>query len=120
MTAPGPPPGCGGGAGVRCGRLLRGIAALERTPLPDILPGVPRPGRTARLGDRALAAGGCASRGRLSERYGRPVARFLLLLLGLWMALIVLGWVVKGLFWLAVVGLILFVGTAVLNASRRR
>jgi len=48
------------------------------------------------------------------------VARFLLLLLGLWLALIVLGWVIKGLFWLAVIGLIFFVGTAVLSSSRRR
>ena len=48
------------------------------------------------------------------------MARFLLLLLGLWLALIVLGWVIKGLFWLAVIGLIFFVGTAVLSSSRRR
>jgi hypothetical protein len=48
------------------------------------------------------------------------VARFLLLLLGLWVALIVVGWVIKGLFWLAVIGLLFFVGTAVLSSSRRR
>lgn len=48
------------------------------------------------------------------------MARFLLLLLGLWLALIVLGWVIKGLFWLAVIGLVFFVGTAVLSSSRRR
>jgi hypothetical protein len=48
------------------------------------------------------------------------VARFLLLLLGLWVALVVVGWVVKGLFWLAVIGLLLFVGTAAMSSSRRR
>jgi hypothetical protein len=48
------------------------------------------------------------------------VARFLLLLLGLWLALIVVGWVVKGLFWLAVIGLLFFLGTAAFGSSRRR
>jgi hypothetical protein len=48
------------------------------------------------------------------------VARFLLLLLGLWVALVVVGWVVKGLFWLAVIGLLLLVGTAAMSSSRRR
>ena len=48
------------------------------------------------------------------------MVRFLLLLLALWVALMVVGWVVKGLFWLAVVGLLFFLGTAVLSASRRR
>jgi hypothetical protein len=48
------------------------------------------------------------------------VARFLLVLLGLWVVLIVVGWVIKGLFWLAVIGLLFFVGTAVLSSSRRR
>lgn len=52
--------------------------------------------------------------------YGRSVLRFLLLLLGIWVALMVVGWIVKGLFWLAVVGLLFFLGTAALGASRRR
>ena len=52
--------------------------------------------------------------------YGRSVARLILLLLAVWVALIVIGWVVKGLFWLAVVGLLFFVGTAVLGSNRRR
>ena len=52
--------------------------------------------------------------------YGRTVARFLLLLVAVWVALIVIGWVVKGLFWLAIIGLIFFVGSAVLSSSRRR
>jgi hypothetical protein len=52
--------------------------------------------------------------------YGRTVTRFLLVLLGVWVVLMVVGWVVKGLFWLAVIGLLFFLGTAVLSTSRRR
>ena len=48
------------------------------------------------------------------------MARILLVLLGLWIALVVIGWLVKGLFWLAVIGLLFFLGTAVLSSSRRR
>jgi hypothetical protein len=51
--------------------------------------------------------------------YGRTVARLLLLLLAVWVALIVIGWVVKGLFWLAVIGLLFFLGTAMLRSGRR-
>lgn len=36
----------------------------------------------------------------------------LLLLLGIWLALIVLGALIKGLFWLVILGAILFLGTA--------
>jgi hypothetical protein len=52
--------------------------------------------------------------------YRHPVARLILLLLAVWVALIVVGWLVKGLFWLAVIGLIFFLGTAMLSSSRRR
>ena len=52
--------------------------------------------------------------------YRRTVARVVLLLLALWLALVVVGWVVKGLFWLAVIGLLFFLGTAALGSSRRR
>ena len=48
------------------------------------------------------------------------MARLLLLLLAAWVALVVVGWVVKGLFWLVVVGLVLLLGTAALSASKRR
>jgi hypothetical protein len=41
-------------------------------------------------------------------------------LLVIWVVLAVLGLVVKGLFWLFVVGLILFFGTALLGWLRRR
>ncbi|MGY1618658.1 hypothetical protein ACI797_18115 [Geodermatophilus sp. SYSU D00691] len=45
---------------------------------------------------------------------------FLALLLVVWVVLVVVGAVVKGLFWLAVVGLLLFLGTAALGWMRRR
>ena len=48
------------------------------------------------------------------------MARILFVLLGLWIALVVIGWVVKGLFWLAVIGLLFFLGTAAFSSSRRR
>jgi hypothetical protein len=48
------------------------------------------------------------------------VLRVLLLLLGLWVALMVLGWVIKGLFWLAIIGGVFFLATTAIGASRRR
>ena len=45
--------------------------------------------------------------------------RVLGLLLVVWLAFVVVGLVVKALFWLAVVGLVLFVGTMVLGKGRR-
>ena len=45
--------------------------------------------------------------------------RLLGLLLVVWLALVVIGAVVKGLFWLVVVGLLFFVGTAVLGWNKR-
>jgi hypothetical protein len=48
------------------------------------------------------------------------VLRVVLLLLGLWVALIVVAWVIKGLFWLAVIGGLFFVATSIVGASRRR
>lgn len=45
---------------------------------------------------------------------------FLLLLLVIWVALVVIGAVIKGLFWLAVVGVVLFLITAALGWTRRR
>ncbi|WP_203935637.1 hypothetical protein [Planosporangium mesophilum] len=41
-------------------------------------------------------------------------------LLVIWLILAVLGLVLKGLFWLTVIGAILFVGTAVMGFVRRR
>ena len=57
---------------------------------------------------------------RAGVAYRHTVARLILLLLAVWVALIVVGWVVKGLFWLAVIGLLFFLGTAMLSSSRRR
>jgi len=48
------------------------------------------------------------------------VLRVVLLLLALWLALVVVGWVVKGLFWLAVVGLVVLVGSVLVGTARRR
>ncbi len=45
--------------------------------------------------------------------------RLLALLLVVWLLMTVVGAVVKGLFWLAVVGLLFFVGTAVLGWNKR-
>jgi hypothetical protein len=47
------------------------------------------------------------------------VLRFLGLLLVIWLLITVIGAVVKGLFWLAVVGLLFFVATAALGWRRR-
>lgn len=41
-------------------------------------------------------------------------------LLVVWLVLSVLGFVVKGLVWLAIIGLILFVGTAAIGFTRRK
>ena len=45
--------------------------------------------------------------------------RFLGLLLIVWLVLTVIGAVVKGLFWLAVVGAVFFVATAVVGLKKR-
>ena len=41
-------------------------------------------------------------------------------LLVLWVVLAVLGFVVKSLFWLAIIGIVLFIATGVFGAMRRR
>ncbi len=46
--------------------------------------------------------------------------RLIGLLLVVWLVVTVIGAVVKGLFWLAVVGVLFFVATAALGASKRR
>jgi hypothetical protein len=47
------------------------------------------------------------------------VLRFLGLLLVVWLAVTLIGAIVEGLFWLAVVGLIFFVATAALSWNKR-
>jgi hypothetical protein len=46
--------------------------------------------------------------------------RLLLVLLLVWIAITVIGVVVKGLFWLAVVGVLFFLVTAAFGRARRR
>ena len=46
--------------------------------------------------------------------------RFLGLLLAVWLVVTVVGAVIEGLFWLAVVGLLFFVATAALGWNRRQ
>lgn len=46
--------------------------------------------------------------------------RIIVALLVIWVVVSVLGFVIKGLFWLAIIGLVLFVGTAAVGGVRRR
>jgi uncharacterized membrane protein (Fun14 family) len=48
------------------------------------------------------------------------VLGFIALLLIIWIALVVIGAIVKGLFWLAVIGVVLFLATAAFGWIRRR
>jgi uncharacterized membrane protein len=50
----------------------------------------------------------------------RPFLIVLLVLATVWVALAVIGFIVKGLFWLAVVGVVFLVVTAYAGGSRRR
>ena len=50
----------------------------------------------------------------------RPFLVLLLVLFVVWVALTVIGFIVKGLFWLAVIGVVLLVVTAYAGGSRRR
>lgn len=43
-----------------------------------------------------------------------------IVLLTLWLILAVVGFAIKGLIWLAIVGIILFLGTAAIGVVRRR
>ncbi|GAA4844077.1 hypothetical protein GCM10023201_38830 [Actinomycetospora corticicola] len=43
----------------------------------------------------------------------------LVLVLIVWLVLAILGFVIKGLFWLAIVGIVLFVATAILGGVKR-
>ena len=50
----------------------------------------------------------------------RPFLLLVLVLFAIWIAMTVIGFVVKGLFWLAVVALLVAAGTAAIGTSRRR
>lgn len=41
-------------------------------------------------------------------------------LLVLWLVVVVIGFVIKSLFWLAIVGIVLFIATGIYGAIRRR
>ncbi|WP_409328781.1 hypothetical protein [Trujillonella humicola] len=66
--------------------------------------------------------GGATGRVPGGLRYTRrsPVLGFIALLLVVWLALSIVGAVVEGLFWLLIVGVILFVLTAAVGWTRRR
>lgn len=51
---------------------------------------------------------------------GGVIVGLIIGLLLLWLVLAVLGFVIKSLFWLAIVGLVLFVATGIFGAVRRR
>lgn len=44
----------------------------------------------------------------------------LIVLLMLWLILAIVGFAIKGLLWLAIIGIVLFAGTALIGAVRRR
>jgi hypothetical protein len=44
----------------------------------------------------------------------------LVVLLVVWLVLAIVGFAIKGLVWLAIVGIVLFVGTAIIGLLRRR
>jgi hypothetical protein len=50
----------------------------------------------------------------------RPLLLLVLVLFAVWIGMAVIGLIVKGLFWLAVVGLLFAAGTAAIGTSRRR
>ncbi|WP_166503344.1 hypothetical protein [Modestobacter italicus] len=50
----------------------------------------------------------------------RPFLLLVLVLFAVWIAMTVIGFVLKGLFWLAVVGLLFAAGAAAIGTSRRR
>lgn len=48
------------------------------------------------------------------------VVVLIIVLLGLWLVATVIGFAFKGLLWLAIIGIILFLGTAAIGFVRRR
>lgn len=57
---------------------------------------------------------------RLLEAYVENMWTVLIILLVVWAVLAVVGFAIKGLFWLAVIGIILFVGTIIFGLIRNR
>lgn len=52
--------------------------------------------------------------------YGEAMIILVVILLALWLILAVVGFAIKGLVWLAVIGIILFLATAIIGLLRRR
>jgi len=48
------------------------------------------------------------------------MGRLLVIALVVWVALAVLGFVIKGLFWLAIIGIVLFIATSIWGFIQRR
>jgi hypothetical protein len=65
--------------------------------------------------------GGCAAAvaKMACRREDGGMIRLILLLLVIWLVLAVIGFVIKGLLWLAVIGLVLFVATSVWGWLKR-
>ncbi|MFI7543469.1 hypothetical protein [Actinoplanes sp. NPDC049599] len=57
---------------------------------------------------------------RASRQEGIDVLVLLIVLLVLWLILAVVGFAIKGLLWLAIIGIILFLGTAAIGVVRRK
>ena len=85
--------------------------------LADVVPGLrlsqpaPERIRTARSQGLRVSAVGA---------YGRRMLILVIVLLVLWLILSVVGFAIKGLFWLAVIGIILFLATLLIGIIRRR
>ncbi len=56
---------------------------------------------------------------RLGGRYGRRMLILVVVLLVIWAVLAIVGFVFKGLLWLAIIGIILFVATVIIGLIRR-
>jgi CHASE2 domain-containing sensor protein len=68
---------------------------------------------------RRLSIGWVSSERRRDRIYRRRMIRIVIALLVVWLILSVLGFVIKGLLWLAVIGIVLFVITAIVGFIRR-
>jgi hypothetical protein len=75
---------------------------------------------------RGLAAERARLANAVSSRYVGAGAMevvmlvLVIVLLVLWLILAIVGFAIKGLLWLAIIGIVLFVGTAAIGAVRRR
>lgn len=78
-------------------------------------------GRGDRVIDVGRASGLCIPPGRLDQaRRLRSMWTVLLILLVAWVVLSIVGFVFQGLLWLAIIGIVLFVGTLIFGIIRQR